>query len=216
MKLFQISFAVATCITSTSAFVAPTPASASVSASASSKTALSMSSNIEDGISKQSSNRRTFFTNVSAAFGAGAIIAMMPRDANAIAGVTVAEFETILKTSAKSVQGVELSGPKSETAVVTLIDGTQFVISDLYESPTDPRSPLKLISICRSYKVPTKSIGLEQAVLTLSSSGSKKKTVYMNKRVQIAAEKEREKKIRMEQDEVERLAEVEAYGKLVM
>ena len=38
----------------------------------------------------------------------------------------------------------------------------------------------------------------------------------MNKRVQIAAEKEREKKIRMEQDEVERLAEVEAYGKLVM
>jgi hypothetical protein len=34
----------------------------------------------------------------------------------------------------------------------------------------------------------------------------------MNKRVQIAAEKEREKKERMDQDEVERLAELEQMG----
>ena len=114
--------------------------------------------------------------------------------------------------TAKSVKGVELSGPKQETAIVTLIDGTQFVISDLIESPTDPRSPLKLISTCRSYKVPVKASGLEEAVLSLSSSGSKKKRVYMNKRVQIAAEKEREKKERMDQDEVERLAELEQMG----
>ena len=105
--------------------------------------------------------------------------------------------------------GVRLSGPKSQNALVTLVDGTQFTISDLYESPTDPRSPLKLIATCRSYNVPIKETGLEEAVLSLSSSGSKKKRVYMNKRVQEAAEKEREKKERMEEDERERLAELE-------
>jgi len=45
--------------------------------------------------------------------------------------------------------------------------------------------------------------------LTLSSSGAKKKKVYMNERVQKAAELEREKKERMDQDEVDRLKEVE-------
>jgi hypothetical protein len=50
---------------------------------------------------------------------------------------------------------------------------------------------------------------LEQAVLSLTSSGAKKKKVYMNKRVQEAAEKERERKERMEQDELERLKELE-------
>ncbi len=55
-------------------------------------------------------------------------------------------------------------------------------------------------------------MALEEAVLSLSSTGSKKKKVYMNKRVQIAAEKEREKKERMEQDEIERLAEMEKMG----
>ena len=113
------------------------------------------------------------------------------------------------RPTAKSVKVVELSGPKQETAIVTLIDGTQFVLSDVIESPSDPRSPLKLISTCRSYNVPTKAVQLEEAVLSLSSTGSKKKKVYMNKRVQIAAEKEREKKERMEQDEIDRLAELE-------
>ena len=92
---------------------------------------------------------------------------------------------------------------------MTLVDGTQFTLSDLYESPTDPRSPLKLIATCRSYNVPIREAGLEEAVLSLSSGGSKKKKVYMNKRVQVAAEKELEKKQRMETDEIERLAELE-------
>jgi hypothetical protein len=59
------------------------------------------------------------------------------------------------------------------------------------------------------YNIPTKSVGLEQAVLSLTNSGSRKKKVYMNKRVQEAAEKEREKKERMERDELERLQELE-------
>lgn len=83
------------------------------------------------------------------------------------------------------------------------------IYSDIYESPTDPRSPLKLIATCRSYNVPTKSVGLEEALTSLSSSGSKKKRVYMNERVRVAAELEREKKLRMEQDELDRLAELE-------
>lgn len=194
MKLIRLSLAAASCITATYAFIAPTQIKAQKV-----KTTLSMSN----------SNRRVFLTNASAAFGAAALVAAAPDNVHAISGVTVAEFETILKTAAKSVKIVELSGPKSETALITLIDGTQFIISDLYESPTDPRSPLKLIATCRSYNVPTKSVGLEDALSALSSSGSKKKKVYMNKRVQEAAEKERERKERMEQDEIERLAELE-------
>eukprot|EP00979_Chaetoceros_neogracilis_P005341 scaffold978_cov230-Chaetoceros_neogracile.AAC.5 len=111
--------------------------------------------------------------------------------------------------AAKSVKIVEFSGPKSETAVVTLIDGTQFFITDIYESPVDPRSPLKLIATCRINNVPIKSVGLQDALVNLSSPGSKKKKVYMNKRVQKAADLEREKKERMDQDEVDRLAEIE-------
>lgn len=83
---------------------------------------------------------------------------------------------------------------------------------DIYESPSDPRSPLKVIATCRSYNVPTKSVALEEAVLSLSSDGSKKKRVYMNERVRIAAEKEKEKKLRMEQDELERQAELDRYN----
>jgi hypothetical protein len=93
--------------------------------------------------------------------------------------------------------------------VVTLIDGTQFFITDIYESPVDPRSPLKLIATCRINNVPIKSVGLQDALVNLSSPGSKKKKVYMNKRVQKAADLEREKKERMDQDEVDRLAEIE-------
>lgn len=158
------------------------------------------------------SNRRSFInTSVATAFSTFAATTIVsPNDiANALPMVTVFEFEKILKDSAKSVSGVTFSGPKLDIVVVTLIDGTQFGISDIYESPTDPRSPLKLIATCRSYKIPTKSLGLEEAVLSLSSSGSKKKVVYMNERVRVAAEKEREKKLRMEQDELDRQAELE-------
>ena len=55
-------------------------------------------------------------------------------------------------------------------------------------------------------------MGLQDAVLSLSSSGSKKKVVYMNSRVRIAAEKEKAKKERMEQDELDRLDELEQMG----
>jgi len=38
-----------------------------------------------------------------------------------------------------------------------LHSGTAFTISDLVESSTDPRSPLKLVARCRLYKIPGKS-----------------------------------------------------------
>lgn len=154
-------------------------------------------------------NRRSFLTStlVSTSIIATSSI-ILPKIALAIPGVTVAEFESILKDSAKSVSLVEFSGAKNDQALVTLIDGTQFKIIDLYESSTDPRSPLKLIATCRAYKIPTKSKGLEEAVMSMTSSGSKKKKVYMNSRVKLAAELEAEKKIRLEEDERERQAEL--------
>lgn len=115
----------------------------------------------------------------------------------------------VLKDSAKSILGVELSGPKSETALVKLVDGTTFEISDLRESPTDPRSPLKLVSRCRLYKVPIKNTGLLSAVGSdgISKSGKKKKS-YANERVRLAEEKNKERAERMAQDERERLEEL--------
>ena len=103
---------------------------------------------------------------------------------------------------ASSVKIVEFSGPQAETATVTLVDGTTFEISDLFESSTDPRSPLRLVATCRSYGVTTKFSELESVIAELSKTGKRK--VYMNKRVQEALEKEKEKKERMAQDEVER------------
>ena len=115
----------------------------------------------------------------------------------------------VLKDSAKSILGVEISGPKSETALVKLADGTSFTISDLKESPTDPRSPLKLVARCRLYKVPIKNTGLLSAVSSegISKSGKKKKS-YANERVRLAEEKNKERAERMAQDERERLEEV--------
>ena len=62
------------------------------------------------------------------------------------------EFLVILRDSAKSIQRVEFSGPQAETVRVRLIDGTVFGLSDIIESPTDPRSPLKVQAACREYK----------------------------------------------------------------
>ena len=117
--------------------------------------------------------------------------------------ITVEEFEIILRDSARSVQLVEFNGPKSDQVTVRLVDGTVFGISDVIESPTDPRSPLKVAATCRSYKIPTK-FGFDAAL----SSTPKKTKVYMNARVQEAEKKEQEKKERMAQDEIERVAEV--------
>lgn len=136
----------------------------------------------------------------------------LPAAASDLPSVTSAEFDTILKDSAKSILSVELSGPKSETALIRLADGTAFTISDLVESSTDPRSPLKLVARCRLYKIPVKNTGLISAVgggegSIVSESGRKKKN-YMNPRVKEAQRKEQEKRERMAEDERERLEEL--------
>jgi len=130
-------------------------------------------------------------------------------NADVIPSVTTAEFDVILKDSAKSIVAVELSGPKSETAVVRLVDGTTFTISDLVESSTDPRSPLKLVARCRLYKIPIKNTGLLSAVSggLISDSGKKTKS-YMNPRVQEAEKKEQAKRERMAEDERDRLEQL--------
>ena len=116
--------------------------------------------------------------------------------------VTTTEFTTILRDSARSISRVEFSGPRSETVTVRLIDGTAFGISDAIESPTDPRSPLKIAAACRESGVPTKFVELE-AVL---ANAPKRKKVYTNERVLEAAEKEKERQARMQKDEEDRLA----------
>lgn len=113
------------------------------------------------------------------------------------------EFNIILRDSARSIRVVEFTGPKSETITVRLVDGSSFGIKDIIESSVDPRSPLKISAACRENKVPTKFPELE--ALLANQSPSKKK-IYSNSRVAEAAAKEKDKKIRMEQDEVDRLA----------
>ena len=160
--------------------------------------------------------RRNFLLNVLSA--SSSTLLLLPTSSYAapasntnIPSVTSAEFDIILKDSAKSILTVELSGPKSETAIVKLVDGTIFSISDLIESSTDPRSPLKLVARCRLYKVPVKNTGLLSALSgegsIISNSGKKTKS-YMNPRVQEAEKKEKEKRERMMEDERERLAEL--------
>lgn len=124
-----------------------------------------------------------------------------PSKSFAEASVTTEEFQKILKDSYRSIQLVEFSGPKSETCKVKLIDGTTFYISDLIESPVDPRSPLKLQAECRGYNVPTKNLGMELAL----TGTPKKKKVYMNSRMQEASVKEAAKRERMKADEEDRL-----------
>jgi hypothetical protein len=157
--------------------------------------------------------RRSFLSNL---LGASSVLLLLPSASDATAteiipSVTSAEFDVILKDSAKSILAVELSGPKSETAIVRLVDGTTFTISDLVESSTDPRSPLKLVARCRLYKIPIKNIGLLSALSgdgSLISDSGKKKKSYMNPRVQEAEKKEKEKRERMEEDERDRLEEL--------
>lgn len=155
-------------------------------------------------------NRRSFLSHL---LGASSTLLILPIASNAavVPSVTSAEFDIILKDSAKSILIVELSGPKSETAIVRLFDGTTFTISDLVESSTDPRSPLKLVARCRLYKIPIKNTGLLSAVSgegsMISDSGKKKKS-YMNPRVQEAEKKEQAKRERMAEDERDRLEEL--------
>ena len=86
---------------------------------------------------------------------AATTISSMPLAAVAAEGnvpmLTLDEFLIILRDSARSIQRVEFSGPKAETVRVRLIDGTVFGIKDIIESPTDPRSPLKVQAACREF-----------------------------------------------------------------
>jgi hypothetical protein len=125
--------------------------------------------------------------------------------ANAIPMVSVDEFSILLRDSSMSIRVVEFSGPKSETVIVKLVDGTTFGIKDIVESSTDPRSPLKLSAACRESTVKTKFVDIESL---LASTSPNKKKVYANERVQLAAEKERAKAERMRVDEEERLEQV--------
>ena len=118
--------------------------------------------------------------------------------------VTVEEFEGILKESYKSVGVVEFGGIKGESAIVKLVDGTEFGISDLVESSTDPRSPLKLVASCKGYGVPTKFTYINSVL----GAAPKRKKVYMNERLAEAAKKEEAKRLRIEEDEQARLKAV--------
>lgn len=151
---------------------------------------------------ESSSSRRTFLTTAVATAGA-AFLTVRPALA-AIPMVTTDEFNVILRDSARSIDVVEFSGGKSENVVVKLVDGTSFGIKDVIESPTDPRSPLKISAACRENKVPTRFLDLE----AMLASAPKKKKAYTNPRVQEAERKEKEKALRMQQDEELRLAEL--------
>ncbi|KAL7560574.1 hypothetical protein ACA910_001439 [Epithemia clementina (nom. ined.)] len=127
-----------------------------------------------------------------------------PNSNNNLPLITTQEFGILLRESAQAIQVVEFSGPKSETVIVQLVDGTAFGLSDVVESPVDPRSPLKVAAMCRENRVPAKFVFLEAAL----KSAPKKNVLYTNERVLEAAEKEKEKQARMQQDETERLAQL--------
>lgn len=140
----------------------------------------------------------TSFTTSSCAatdesISSGSIVGNLPM-------VTVAEFETILKSSSKSIQGVELFSysPTDQRAIVTLVDGTKFGLSNLMvESPTDPRSPLKLVSTLQRYNVPYKFPLIEEA---LSKYSQTKRKLYLNDAEKEALRKEEEKRERIAKD----------------
>jgi len=72
------------------------------------------------------------------------------------------------------------------------------------ESSTDPRSPLKVAALCRTYAIPARFPELEA---TLKKIPTKRK-VFMNQREMEAAEREKAKRERLRQDKEERLAEL--------
>jgi hypothetical protein len=149
----------------------------------------------------QEPSRRAFL----AAGLAAAIAFQAPTPAKAdMPMVTADEFNIIMRDSARGITRVEFSGPKSDTVIVRLVDGTAFGIKDVIESSVDPRSPLKIAANCRENKVPTRFVDIE-AVLSTTNKRRKK---YTNSRVAEADRKEGEKKIRLQEDEENRLAEL--------
>ncbi|VEU38520.1 unnamed protein product [Pseudo-nitzschia multistriata] len=146
--------------------------------------------------------RRNFLATSTAAVATGLL--SFQQSAMAIPMATVDEFDTILRDSPLSVNVVEFSGPRSENVVVKLVDGTVFGVKDIVESPTDPRSPLKLAADCREANVKTKFVDFE----AMLSGSPKKKKLYTNERVQKAYELQAAQKERIRQDELERLRQV--------
>eukprot|EP00977_Amphora_coffeiformis_P011137 scaffold2657_cov89-Amphora_coffeaeformis.AAC.31 len=150
-------------------------------------------------------NRRSFLVGgVTTAF---ALMFSNTQPAHAIPMISTEEFRVILQDSAQAIKQVEFSGPKSEIVTVKLVDGTSFGINDVIESAVDPRSPLKIQAMCRENLVATKFTTLEAAL----TNAPKKKKLYTNERVQIAAEKERARQERIEADEADRLTKLYAY-----
>lgn len=146
--------------------------------------------------------RRNFLVKSFAATAMGLL--SFQQSAMAIPMASVDEFETILKDSPLSIQVVEFSGPRSETVVVKLLDGTVFGIKDVVESATDPRSPLKVSAACREANVKTKFVDFE----AMLAGSPKKKKIYTNERVQKAYELQAAQKERMRLDELDRLAQL--------
>ena len=157
-----------------------------------------------------SSRRRTFVQQtaqqllLAVALGAATTTIAAPA-AHAIPTVTTDEFSQILRDSARSIVRVEFSGPQNCQVQVLLADGTRFALGDVIESPIDPRSTLKIAALCRANQVPTKFVDLEAAL----AAAPKRTKVYANERVKMAAAKEAEKRLRMEQDERDRLEALE-------
>jgi len=152
----------------------------------------------------ESDLRRSLFRVPAVAFLTVATLTQQSKVVNAIPMITSDEFAIVLRDSALSIQQVEFSGPRSETVIVRLVDGTTFGIKDIVESSVDPRSPLKIAAACRESGVKTRFVELE----SILANAPKKKKMYTNQRVQDAAEKEREKQERIRQDEEERIRQV--------
>lgn len=149
-------------------------------------------------------SRRSFIGESAAAAVLACGVCLLPSFAfaNDIPMITSVQFDVLLRESARSIKQVEFSGPKSETVTVLLMDGTKFGIKNVIESSVDPRSPLKIAAVCRENLVPTRFVDFEAAL----AAAPKKKKLYANERVLEAAEKEKEKKARMQQDEEDRIA----------
>lgn len=141
-------------------------------------------------------SRRNFLSQSTAA---ATLLATCLQPAHAIPMVTIDEFRTILRDNSRSIARVEFSGPRQETVLVFLQDGTTFGISDVIDSSVDPRSPLQVQAMCRENDVSVKFTELEALL-----QGKGRGKMYTNERVQQANVKEQEKKARMAQDEIER------------
>lgn len=150
-------------------------------------------------VTSTTSSRRNFGKALLLAVAATATTTALP--AHAIPMITTNEFIIILRDSARSIARVEFAGAQNDQVQVILSDGTRFGLSDVVESPVDPRSPLKIAALCRENGVPTQFVSIQAAL----AKAPKRTKNYANSRVQEAAQKEKEKMARMQQDEQERL-----------